>query len=89
VLERRREEADASCVNTGPCTTDHEVLPSWSLRPRHSDMLSWQTRSENINLSRALFGCYNTRNYRVAFIWLIPNYSRWEWNVKFIIRCLP
>jgi hypothetical protein len=40
-------------------------------------------------LSRALFGCYNTQNYRVAFIRLASNPSRWEWNVKFIIWCLP
>jgi hypothetical protein len=32
-------------------------------------------RSLRINLSRALFGCFNTQNYRVAFIRLVANPS--------------
>jgi hypothetical protein len=51
-----------SCASTRPCGTNPEVLPSWSLRPRHSDMLSRWTRSENINLSRSLLGCCNTQD---------------------------
>jgi hypothetical protein len=37
-----------SCANTRPRRTDPGVLPSWSMSPGHSDMLSRRTRSENI-----------------------------------------
>jgi hypothetical protein len=57
-----------SCVNTRPCRMDPKVLPSWSLRSRYSDMLSRRTRSENMNLLRALFGSYNTWNHRVTLL---------------------
>jgi hypothetical protein len=78
-----------SCASTRPYRTDPEVLASWSLRPWHSDVLSRHTRSENINLSRALFSCYNTQNCRVYFIYLFANPSRQEWNVEYIIWRLP
>jgi hypothetical protein len=35
-----------SCANIRPCRTDLGVLPSWSLRTRHLDMLSRWMRSE-------------------------------------------
>jgi hypothetical protein len=56
----------------------------------HSIQTYCSGRSLRISiLSRALFGCYNTWNYRVTFILLVSYSSRWEWNVEFIIWCLP
>jgi hypothetical protein len=75
-----------SCAYNRPCRMDPEVLPSWSLRPRHSSIWSRRTCLENIILLRALFGCFITQIF-----WVVYSTSRKSLlmglKCKFIIWC--